>query len=91
MTLVICRELPSLKMGMGGLSEPWQPKPLRLSCKHGQLTAEGGFTILDNVPANITVHSAKQLDSALVLGMRTEDGAAYSSLDTGLGNLRCTR
>ena len=67
-----------------------QPKLLPLSLREGNLTADGGFTVLSCLGSAVTARRDRCMESALVLGISAH-GPAASRLDTVLGNLMCNR
>ena len=71
-------------------SRPALPKLLPLSVKEGNLTADGGFTVLNCLGSAVTARRDRCMESAVVLGISAH-GPAASRLDTVLGNLVCTR
>ena len=66
------------------------PKTLPLSVREGNLTADGGFTVLNSLGDAVTARRDRCMESALVLGISAH-GPAASRLDTVLGNLVCNR
>ncbi|KAK9838974.1 hypothetical protein WJX74_007030 [Apatococcus lobatus] len=63
-------------------------QPLHLDLQQGALKA-GEYVILQGMSQELYI--SQQLDHGIVLGCQSRDGAAYSMIDTNLGQLRCER